>query len=100
MPPATLTHLDELLITLASLICHTRQVRVSLLTVATHNATIVELVLTQESLWVVVGVNVDLGQCIVSGWLLRTLVDARLKPWQQELQPTQCKRSTTTSLKH
>ncbi len=82
------TCLDELLIALSSLIGHTCQVRVSLLAVATHNTTVVELVLTQESLWVVVGVYVDFGQCIVSGWLFRSFMDTRFKPWQQELQPT------------
>ena len=80
-------HLDELLITLSPLIGHTGQVGVPLLTVATNHAAVVELVLTEVALWVVVAVNVDLGQGIVSGGLLHSLMDTGLKQRQKKLQP-------------
>ena len=94
IPP---THLDELLIALSSLIGHTGHVGVTLLTVLPHHTAVVELVLAKEPLWVVVGVNVHLGQGIVSGWFLYTLVDTRLQPWQEQLQP---KKHQDFRLKH
>lgn len=41
----------------------------------THNFAVIVLVFPQEPLRVVVGVNVDLGNGIVSGWLSDALVD-------------------------
>lgn len=40
----------------------------------------------EKSLWVVIGINVDLCQSIVSGWFFRSIVDPGLEPWQQQLQ--------------
>ena len=61
--------------------------RVSLLTVAPHHSAIVELVLTKEPLWVVVGVDVDLGQGVVGSGLFHAFVDTGLQPGQQQLEP-------------
>ena len=43
--------------------------------------------LLEESLWVVVGVDVDLGQGVVGGRLVGALVDTGLQPGQDQLQP-------------
>ena len=40
----------------------------------------------EEALGVVVGVDVDLGERVVRGRLVDALVNARLQPWQQQLQ--------------
>ena len=61
--------------------------RVPLLTVLANHATVIELILPEVALRVVVTVNVDLGQSVVGGWLLHTLVDTRLKQRQKKLQP-------------
>ncbi len=81
------THTDQLLITLPPLIRHTGQVRVPLLTILAHHLRVVELVLPEVPLRVVVGINVDLGQCVVSGWFLHSLVDTGLQQREQQLQP-------------
>lgn len=83
---SSITNVYELLVTLSSLISHTGQVRVSFLTVFPHHTAVVVRVLPQESFWVVVAVDVDLGKGIVGSWLLTALVDTRLQPWQQQLQ--------------
>lgn len=80
------TNIDELLVALSSLIGHTGQVRVSFLAVFPHHTTVVVRVFPQEAFWMVVAVDVDLGQGIVGSWLLTALVDTRLQPWQQQLQ--------------
>ncbi len=80
------TNIDEFLVALSSLIGHTGQVRVSFLTVFPHHPAVVERVFPQEAFWVVVAVDVDLGQGIVGSWLLTALMDTRLQPWQQQLQ--------------
>lgn len=79
-------YIDEFLVTLSSLIGHTGQVRVSLLTVFSHHAAVIERVFPQEAFRVVVAVNVDLGQSIMGGRLLTAFMDARLEPGQQQLQ--------------
>uniref|UniRef100_A0A8W7PT82 Uncharacterized protein n=1 Tax=Anopheles coluzzii TaxID=1518534 RepID=A0A8W7PT82_ANOCL len=61
--------------------------RIALLAVASHHAAVVELVFLQETLRIVVRVDVDLGQRVVGGRLHATFVDARLQPRQQQLQP-------------
>ena len=82
----TSPNLDELLVTLSPLIGHTGQVRVSLLAVLAHHFAVIELVLTKVPLWVVVAVYVDLGQSVVCGWLLHSLMDPRLQQGKQQLQ--------------
>jgi len=82
------TDVDELSVALSTFVGDTRQMRVSFLAVLADHAAVVVLVLTEESLGVVVAVDVDLGQCVVSGWLHAALVDTRLQPRQQQLQPT------------
>ena len=79
-------YLDQFLVALPPLVGHAGKVRVPLLAVAAHDATVVILVLPQEPLWVVVGVDVDLCQGVVGGWLLFSLVDPALQPRQQQLQ--------------
>lgn len=83
---SSITNIYELLVTLSSLIGHTGQVRVSFLAVFPHHTAVIVWVLPQEAFWVVVAVDVDLGQGIVGSWLLTALVDTRLQPWQQQLQ--------------
>lgn len=79
--------MDQFLVTLSSFVGHTGQVGVSLLTVLAHHAAVVVGVLPQETLGVVVAVNVDLGQGIVGSRLLTTFVNTSLQPGQQQLQP-------------
>lgn len=45
------------------------------------------LVLLEEPLRVVVGINVDLSQRVVSSRLVAALVNSSLQPRQQEFQP-------------
>lgn len=66
--------------------------RVPLFTVLSDYTAVVVWILTQETLRVVVAVDVDLGQGIVGGRLLAAFVDARLQPWQQQLEPISGKR--------
>ena len=75
-------HLDEVFVTLSPLVGDTGQVGVPLLTVATNHAAVIELVLAEVALWVVVAVDVDLGEGIVSGRLLHSLMDTGLKQRQ------------------
>lgn len=72
------SYMDQLLVTLSSLVGHAGQVGVSLLAVLAHHPAVVEGVLPQEALGVVVAVDVDLGQGVVGGGLLAALVDASL----------------------
>ena len=80
------TYIDEFIITLATFVSNTGQVRVPLLAILSNNLAVVVLVLTQEPLWVVVRVNVDFGEGIVSGWFIDTFVDTGLQPRQKQLQ--------------
>ena len=59
---------------------------VSLLTITTNHPAVVELVLPQESLRVVVAINVDLGQSVVCGRLLHSFMYPCLQPGQQQFQ--------------
>ena len=61
--------------------------RVSLLAVLANDTAIVELVLSEVPLWVVVAVDVDLGEGIVGSWFLHSLVDTGLQQRQEQLQP-------------
>ena len=83
----SMLYLDEVLVALAPLIGHAGQMRIPLLAVAADYATIVELVLPQEALRVVVAVDVDLGQRVVSGCFLLSLVHTALQPRHEQLQP-------------
>lgn len=58
---------------------------VPLLTVAAHHAAVVVGVLPQEALSAVAAVDVDLGECIVSGRLLTAFVTPGLEPGKQQL---------------
>ena len=77
------TYLDEVIVTLSPFVGDTGEVRVSLLTVTTNHPAVVELVLPQESLRVVITIDVDLGQGVVCGRLLHTFMYSRLQPGQQ-----------------
>lgn len=78
--------MNQLLVTLSSFIGDTGQVGVSFLTILAHHAAVVVGVLPQETLRVVVAVDVDLGQGVVGGRLLATFMDTSLQPRQQQLQ--------------
>lgn len=79
-------HIDQLLVALSSLVGHTGKVGVSLLAVLSHHTAIIVWVFPQEAFWVVVAVNVDLGQSIMGSRLLTSFMDTRLQPGQQQLQ--------------
>jgi len=59
---------------------------VTFLAIFANNTTVIVLILTKESLRVVVTVDVDLSEGIMSRWLNTSLVDSRLKPRKQQLQ--------------
>ena len=59
------SHIDQFKIALSTLVGNARQVRVTFLAVLADDAAVVVLVLTQESLRVVVAVDVDLRERIV-----------------------------------
>lgn len=79
-------NLYELQVTLASLIGHEGQVRVSLLAVAAHRDAVVVQVLSEEALRTVVTVYVDLRQGIVGSGFFTALLNTRLQPGQEQLQ--------------
>ena len=79
-------YLDQFLVALPPLVGHAGKMGVPLLAIAPHSATVVILVLPQEPLRVVVGIDVDLCQGVVGGRLLLSLVDPALQPRQQQLQ--------------
>lgn len=78
--------MDELLVTLSSLVSHTGQMGIPLLAVLAHHAAVIEGVLSEEALRVVVAVDVDLSQCIMGSRFLTALVDTSLQPRQKQLQ--------------
>lgn len=78
--------MDELLVTLSSLISHAGQMGVPLLAVLAHHATIIIGVLSEEALRVVVAVDVDLSQGIMGSRFLTALMDTGLQPRQKKLQ--------------
>lgn len=81
------TYINKFQIALSTLISHAGQVRVPLLTVLANNATVIIRILTQESFWVVVAINVYFGQCIVSCRLFTTLMNSCFQPGQKQFQP-------------
>lgn len=80
------THVNQFLVALSSFVGHAGQVGVAFLAVLAHHTAVVEGVLPQETLRVVVAVDIDLGQGIVGGRLLTAFVNASLQPGQQQLQ--------------
>lgn len=79
-------YINQLLVTLSSLVGYASQVGVSLFTVLSYHAAVIVRILPQETLRIVVAVDVDLGQSIMGGGLLTAFVDARLQPRQQQFQ--------------
>ena len=65
-------NLNELGIILSLLICNESKVRVTFFAVFTNDERIVQRVFFEEFLWIVVAVNVNLGQSIVNSRVLRT----------------------------
>lgn len=78
--------MDELLVTLSSLISHTGQMGVPLLAVLAHHTAVIEGVFSEEALRVVVAVDVNLSQSIMGSRFLTALVNASLQPRQKQLQ--------------
>lgn len=68
-------YIDQLLVTLTPLIGNTGQMGVSLFTVLSHHTAVVVWVFSQETFWVVVAVDVDLGQSVMSGGFFTAFVD-------------------------
>lgn len=75
-------HLDELLVALSPgpLVGGEGQVGVPLLAVLADYLGVVVLVVDEEALWVLVDVNVDLGEGVVESWLLDPFVVPLLEP--------------------
>lgn len=69
-------HVDQLLVTLAPLIGDAGQMGVSLFTVLADHAAVVVRVLSQETFRVIVAVDVDLCQSVMSGGFFTAFVDA------------------------
>ena len=67
-------------------ICDVREVWVPLLAEFTDDQRLVKIVLLQERLRVVVAVDVNLGQGVVHGGILRAGLDPGLQPWQNQLE--------------
>lgn len=80
-------YLNEFIVALAAFVGDAGEVGVAFLAVFADNFAVVELVLFEESLGVVVRVDVDLGQRVVRRRVLRPLVHPRLQPRRQQLQP-------------
>lgn len=76
-------YIDQLLVTLSPLIGNTGQMRVSLFTVLSNYTAVVVWIFSQETFWVIVAVNVDFCQGIMSGRFFTAFVDTRLQPRQQ-----------------
>lgn len=74
------------MVTLSSLICHTSQMGVPLFAVLAHHTAIIVRVLSEESLRVIVAVDVDFCQGIVGSRFFTPLMNTSLKPRQQQLQ--------------
>ena len=74
------------MVTLSSLISHTGEMGVPFLAVFADHTAVIMLILSEEALWVVVAVNVDLGQSIVCCGLHTPFMDTGFQPWQQQLQ--------------
>ena len=83
---AEYTYIDEFIVALATFVSNTGQMWVSLLAVFSNHFAVVELILSEEPLGIVVGIDVDFGQGIMGGWFIDTLMDTRLQPGQQQLQ--------------
>ena len=66
------------MVTLSPLIGHAGKVWVPFLAVLAHHLAVVMLVLAQETLRIVVAIDVDLGESIVGGGLNTALVDTGL----------------------
>ena len=80
---AEYTYIDEFIVALATFVSNTGQMWVSLLAVFSNHFAVVELILSEEPLGIVVGIDVDFGQGIMGGWFIDTLMDTRLQPGQQ-----------------
>lgn len=78
--------MNQFLVTLSSFISHTGQMRVSFLTVLPHYTAVIEGVLPKEAFRIVVAINVDFGQGIMSSRLLTTFMNTSLQPGQQQFQ--------------
>ena len=74
--------LNQLVVAETTLVGDKGKVRVAFLTVFTNHLGVVELVLGEELLGVLVGVNVDLSNGVVGGGLDVALGDAGLQPWK------------------
>ncbi len=79
--------MNQFLITLSSFISHTGQVGISFLAVLANHTAVVVGVLPQETLGIVVTVDVDLCQSIVGSRFLTAFMNTGLKPGKQQLQP-------------
>lgn len=86
MQAGSAPYIDKLLVTLPSLIRHTGQMGVPLFAVLAHHAAVVVRVLSEESLRVIVAVDVDLSQGIVGSRFFTSLMNTSLQPGQQQFE--------------
>jgi len=78
---------DEFVVTEALCVRDVGKVWIPLLAEFTNYQWFVKVVLLQERLGVVVAVNVDLGQGVVHGGILRASLDPSLQPGEDQLEP-------------
>ena len=78
---------DELVVTKALRVCNVRKVWVPLLAEFANDQRLVKVVLLQERLGVVVAIDVNLGQSVIHGGILRAGLNSSLQPREDQLQP-------------
>jgi len=78
---------DEFFVAEALCVRNVGEIWIPLLAEFADNQRLVEVVLLQERLGVVVAVNVNLGQSVVHGGILRAGLDPSLQPGEDQLEP-------------
>ena len=58
--------------------------RIAFLAVLSDDFAIVVRIVAKELLGIAVGIDVDLGQCIVNTWIGAAIMNACLEPWQEQ----------------
>lgn len=80
MQAGSVPYINKLLVTLSSLISHTSQMGIPLFAVLAHHTAVVIRVLSEESLRVIVAVDVDLSQGIVGSRFFTSLMNTGFQP--------------------
>ena len=77
-------HTNQFVIALSTFVSNESQVWIASLAVSAHNTAIIVQVVLEELLSVVIGIDIDLSECIVYSWILVVLVDTGLQEWQKQ----------------